>query len=92
MFVKCSRAYEVLSDDDKRNVYNKYGEEGLTKHESKQRSSGGGFHPFGNMFGFGGQRSDDAEKRGAWDLFFFFLFFFVICLVFSENDVEIAPK
>ena len=41
MFVKISQAYEVLSDDEKRQVYDRYGEEGL--------KSGGGtqFHdPF----------------------------------------------
>ena len=35
-FVQINRAYEVLSDEDKRRVYNQYGEEGLKEHEKNQ--------------------------------------------------------
>lgn len=36
-FAEISNAYEVLSDNEKRNIYDKYGEEGL-----KQHAAGGG--------------------------------------------------
>jgi DnaJ-class molecular chaperone len=42
MFVKVSQAYEVLWDDEKRKIYDRYGEEGL-----KNGGQTGGFHdPF----------------------------------------------
>jgi DnaJ family protein A protein 2 len=53
-FKEISEAYEVLSDEEKRKIYNQYGKEGLSR-------SGGGADPFdvyerffGGMFGGGG--------------------------------------
>ncbi|GMI26872.1 hypothetical protein TeGR_g14257, partial [Tetraparma gracilis] len=66
-FSEIARAYEVLSDDDKRQTYDRYGEEGLK--QSEQRGGGGGGDPFGGMFeqfgfrGFGGQQRNERERR-----------------------------
>lgn len=42
-FMEVANAYEALSDDKKRSIYDRYGEEGL-----KQENQGGGhgFNPF----------------------------------------------
>lgn len=67
-FAEINRAYEVLSDDEKRQVYDRHGEEGLKQHE--QRSGGGGFgggfgggSPFDDFFGFGQRQRHDQEQR-----------------------------
>eukprot|EP01084_Bolivina_argentea_P045580 83909_1 len=64
-FLEINRAYEVLQDEDKRKVYNQYGEEGLKEHEKNQaaRSSrrGGGIF---NFFNQGGDDENPEDKRG----------------------------
>lgn len=72
-FSEISRAYEVLSDDNLKEVYDTRGEDGLKQHEQQQQhgggGGGGGFEDIFSHFGFGGggrrdtgdQRTDDVE-------------------------------
>jgi len=57
-FKEISAAHEVLTNQEKREIYDKYGMEGL-----KEGAGAGGFDPFGGIFGdiFGGGRG----KAGA---------------------------
>ena len=43
MFHDINEAYEVLQDDEKREIYNKHGEEGL---KNVDKNQGGGFRYF----------------------------------------------
>jgi len=66
-FKEISRAYEVLSDEEKRKIYDRYGEKGLDEGGMGGGSSAFdifsqffGGSPFGGMFG----GSDRGERRG----------------------------
>lgn len=60
-FAEIARAYEVLSDEEKKSVYDRYGEDGLKQHEERGGGGGGGGGGFDDIFShfgfdFGGQR------------------------------------
>ncbi|KAJ2552676.1 DnaJ- protein scj1 [Coemansia sp. RSA 1878] len=61
-FIELAQAYEVLSDDEKREIYNRYGEEGL---KNQGGSGGAGFHDPFDIFAqfFGGNVRFD--RRGG---------------------------
>jgi len=71
-FKLCNEAYQCLSDDQQRNIYDRYGKEGLQGMGGNSRRSSGGFDDLGSMFeemfsGFGGgsqrrQNPADMEK------------------------------
>ncbi|KAF8753417.1 DnaJ protein [Rhizoctonia solani] len=51
-FVEISRAYEVLSDSEKRAIYDRHGEDGLKQHEAGKNAPDP-FSMFSNFFGGG---------------------------------------
>eukprot|EP00429_Kryptoperidinium_foliaceum_P001294 CAMPEP_0176017510 /NCGR_PEP_ID=MMETSP0120_2-20121206/8400_1 /TAXON_ID=160619 /ORGANISM="Kryptoperidinium foliaceum, Strain CCMP 1326" /LENGTH=369 /DNA_ID=CAMNT_0017350533 /DNA_START=137 /DNA_END=1243 /DNA_ORIENTATION=- len=64
-FAEINRAYEVLSDDEKRQIYDRHGEEGLKQHEQRGGGGGGfgGGSPFDDFFGFGQRQRRNQEQR-----------------------------
>ncbi|GFZ44621.1 hypothetical protein JCM24511_02345 [Saitozyma sp. JCM 24511] len=61
-FIEVSRAYEILSEEETRRIYDRHGEEGLKQHEAQKQ--GGGHNPhdiFSRFFGGGGP---PQEQRG----------------------------
>lgn len=66
MFVKVSEAYSVLSDEEKRGIYDKYGKNGLHVHEQggDPRASG-----FGGGFGGGGGQHFHHGGADAFKIF-----------------------
>jgi len=73
-FAAISRAYEVLTDDEKRETYNRFGEEGLKQKEQMEAANqggggGGGFEDIFSHFGFnfggggGGHRGGSGEQK-----------------------------
>ncbi|TFY82119.1 hypothetical protein EWM64_g1895 [Hericium alpestre] len=61
-FQKSFSAYQVLSDTEKRQIYDRHGEEGLRAHEGGQQQYANPFDIFSSFFG-GGQPSNQ-QRRG----------------------------
>ncbi|KAJ1919958.1 DnaJ- protein scj1 [Mycoemilia scoparia] len=81
MFIEVAQAYEVLSNKEKRDVYDRYGEEGVKNFGeggSGGGGGGGGFHdPFdifsqffggGGGFGFGGHHHHRHQRPRGKDI------------------------
>eukprot|EP00271_Cylindrocystis_brebissonii_P013142 TRINITY_DN32752_c0_g1_i1.p1 TRINITY_DN32752_c0_g1~~TRINITY_DN32752_c0_g1_i1.p1 ORF type:complete len:351 (+),score=66.29 TRINITY_DN32752_c0_g1_i1:317-1369(+) len=72
-FSEINNAYEVLSDREKRQIYDQHGEEGLKQHAAQQGGGGFGggdiFSQFfgGGGFGFGGGQQEEEEKTPKGD-------------------------
>jgi DnaJ-class molecular chaperone len=65
-------AYEVLSDDKKRRIYDRYGEEGLKQHEGQNSGGGGGGNDiFERFFGRGGSGGGGGGGFGGFGGFGF---------------------
>jgi len=60
-FKKIQKAYETLSNPEKRKIYDEYGEEGL---ENGGRGAGGADDLFSAFFGGGGRGGRRSEDRG----------------------------
>ena len=67
-FAEIAYAYEVLTDEEKKNIYDRHGEEGLKQHEQRQGQGGGhgGFDDIFSHFGFnfgGGGHGGGRQQR-----------------------------
>ncbi|KAH7927935.1 DnaJ-domain-containing protein [Leucogyrophana mollusca] len=62
-FVEIAHAYEVLSDQEKRQIYDRHGEEGLRAHEGGQGFHANPFDMFSSFFG-GGFAAQQQTRRG----------------------------
>ncbi|KAL5700944.1 DnaJ protein erdj3b [Ranunculus cassubicifolius] len=63
-FTEISNAYEVLSDKEKRQIYDRYGEDGLKQHAASGGRGGGGMNVqdiFSSFFG-GGMGEEEEER------------------------------
>ncbi|KAG0146462.1 hypothetical protein CROQUDRAFT_657264 [Cronartium quercuum f. sp. fusiforme G11] len=63
-FLEVGNAYEILSDAEKRKVYDKYGEEGLKRHQAQGGGGGDPFDIFSRFFGGGQQQQRDGQRKG----------------------------
>lgn len=64
-FVEISEAYDVLSDDELRKIYNQYGHEGVKQRQQGGQRGGGGHDPFdifSRFFGGGGGHGGGQRK------------------------------
>lgn len=62
--MEVGNAYEILSDAEKRKVYDKYGEEGLKRHQAQGGGGGDPFDIFSRFFGGGGQQGRGGQRKG----------------------------
>lgn len=64
-FAEIAYAYEVLTDEEKKEVYDRHGEDGLKQHEERGGRGGGhgGFDDIFSHFGFGGGGGGGRRQR-----------------------------
>lgn len=62
-FAEINNAYEVLIDKEKRNIYDRYGEEGLKQNAGARGGGGGGFAQDIFRQFFGGGMGEEEEER-----------------------------
>lgn len=75
-FSEISRAYEVLSDENLKDIYDRHGEEGLNRHERGGQGGGGGHGGFEDIFshfgfntgGMGGGRRGGEQKTPSVEM------------------------
>lgn len=73
-FAEIAYAYEVLTDEEKKKIYDRGGEEGLKQHEQMQGQGGAGHGGFEDIFshfgfgGFGGQRRQREQSTPNVDV------------------------
>ncbi|XP_075642188.1 dnaJ protein ERDJ3B [Castanea sativa] len=66
-FADINNAYEVLSDSEKRNIYDRYGEDGLKQHAASGGGRGGGMNMqdiFSQFFGGGQMEEEERIVKG----------------------------
>ena len=101
-FKLCNEAYQCLSDDSQRSVYDRYGKEGLAGMGGGGGRSSGGFDDLGSMFeemfsGFGGgsshrrQNPADMEKYNL-DMNVDMYLSFNEAIFGCEKDIEFTYK
>mmetsp|Transcript_11210 Transcript_11210/g.24087 ORF Transcript_11210/g.24087 Transcript_11210/m.24087 type:complete len:204 (+) Transcript_11210:19-630(+) len=70
-FQEVTEAYEVLTDTEKRRVYDQYGEEGLKQQQQQQSAGNGGFRGAGFPSGFGGFPGGGFGRGAGGNTFYF---------------------
>lgn len=96
-FKEASEAYEVLNDDNKRQIYDQFGHRGL---EGAGHSGPGGVEDifssfgdiFGDIFGFGGQSTRRDRKRRGSDLRYNMTIDFMEAAFGTEKTISIPKK
>ena len=95
-FKEASEAYEVLSDDGKRQIYDQFGHQGL---EGAGHSGPSGFEDifssfgdiFEDFFGFGGGRGGNRARRGS-DLRYDMTIDFMEAAFGTEKTISIPKR